>query len=233
MTLTLGGMLRDLMQVDEETWGLYAFTRELLNRRISPEDKPEMIAKAIACGREYALRLRREHGAADVRTIAERLALKVEFRDVLLTGKRVLFANYTPPGQIDIMVEPVSRAVQLLAEEAPGLVELFTQDDIIDTILGHEIFHYIEDQAEQDIYTRTERIRLWTFLGYKHFSTIRTLGEIAAMAFSQELNQRKYSPYILDVLLYYSYDSSSAEKIYRDVLGVSSGRCRKAVEDDQ
>jgi len=31
----------------------------------------------------------------------------------------------------------------------------------------------------------------------------------------------KYSPFILDILLYYCYDSSSAEKIYRDVLEMS------------
>ncbi len=68
-------------------------------------------------------------------------------------------------------------------------------------------------------------------MGFKNYSTIRTLGEIGAMAFTKELNGLKYSPFILDILLYFSYDSSGAGKIYRDVLGVNLGRCRETVED--
>lgn len=94
----------------------------------------------------------------------------------------------------------------------------------MNTILGHEIYHFVEDRFAQEIYTRTERILLWKLLGLKNYSTIRTLSEVGAMAFTQELNRLRYSPFILDVLLYYAYDSASAETITRDVLGVSSGK---------
>lgn len=224
-------MIQDLLQVDDESWGLYALSRDLLKERIPADKKAEMIIKATACGREYAQRTIREFGCRDAHTIAEKLKLKIVSKDVNLTGNRILFACYTPPDEIEIMTEPIQKAVQLILKKESKLIELFDNHSIMDTILGHEIFHYLEDQFEQEIYTRTEKILLWNFLGYKNYSTIRTLGEIAAMAFTKELNGLTFSPFILDVLLYYGYNSSSAEKIYRDVLGMISGRCRETVED--
>ena len=320
----LAEMIHNLLKVDEETWGLYAFSRDLLNRRIPAEVRKEMITRAGICGKEYAQRIIRECGSSDTRTIAERLNLKIGFLDTFMTGKRVLFASYTSPDIIEIMEEPVHRAVSLISEEESIVVELFRQDGIItsdnipvpnvvsahqrhevadamgaceqgimspdiipvpnvvsahqrhevadamgaceqgimspdiipvpnvvsahqrhevadamgacehgimNTILGHEIFHFVEEQFEQEIYTRTEKIRLWSFMGFKNYSTIRALSEIGAMAFTKEINRLNFSPFILDILLYYSYDSSGAGKIYRDIIGMSSGRCRETVEN--
>ncbi|MEK3903768.1 hypothetical protein [Paenibacillus sp. FSL R7-0179] len=220
----LGELLYPLLEVDDEAWGMYAFSRDILNRRISPETKREMLKQARACGIEYAQRMMLEYGTRDVRVLAERMNLKLEFKDALMTGKRVLFASYTPPDRIEIMEEPLRRAAEQVREAGPGLVELFPQAGIMNTILGHEIYHFVEDRFAQEIYTRTERILLWKLLGLKNYSTIRTLSEVGAMAFTQELNRLRYPPFILDVLLYYSYDSASAETITRDVLGVSSGK---------
>lgn len=221
-------MLHNLLELDDETWGLYAFSRELLKKRILPDEKREMITEAIACGKEYARRTIQEFESADAHAIAEKMKLKVEFKNPVITGKRVLFARYTSPDNIEIMEGPVSQAVQLITKDAPKFVELFRQDDIINTVLGHEVFHFVEDQFEQEIYTRTKKILLWNFMGIKNYSTIRTLSEIGAMAFTKELNDLRYSPFIMDILLYYGYDSSGAEKIYRDVLESSSERCRNS-----
>jgi len=214
-------MIQNLLQVDDESWGLYAFSRDILKERISADKKLEMIKKAMDCGREYAQRMMRECGSSEVHTIAEKLKLKIVLQDEMITGKRILFACYTPPDEIEIMTEPVHKAVQLILKDESKLIEYFEKNSIMNIILGHEIFHYIEDQFEQKIYTRTEKILLWNLLGFKNCSTIRALGEIGAMAFTKELNGLKYSPFILDILLYYGYDSSSAEKIYRDVLEMS------------
>jgi hypothetical protein len=219
--LSLVEMIQNLLQVDDETWGLYAFSRDILKERIPEDKKLEMIRKAISCGKEYAQRIIREYGSSDVHVIAEKLKLKIVFQDAVMTGKRILFASYTPPDEVGIMTEPVDKAVQLILKDESVLIEYFQKNSIMNTILGHEIFHCIEDQFEQEIYTRTEKILLWNFFGFKNYSTLRSLGEIGAMAFTKELNGLKYSPFILDILLYYSYDSSNAEKIYHDVLELS------------
>lgn len=219
--LSLVEIIQNLLQVEDEAWGLYAFSRDILKDRIPADNRSEMIIKAMSCGREYAQRLLREYGTSDVNTIVERLKLKIVYQDAMMTGKRILFASYTPPGEIGIMTEPVGKAVQQILKDESSLFEYFQKERIMNTILGHEIFHYIEDQFEQEIYTRTEKILLWKLLGFKNYSTVRALGEIAAMAFTKELNGLQYSPFILDILLYYSYDSTSAEKIYHDVLEMS------------
>lgn len=221
-------MIQNLMKVDDESFGMYAFSRDLLRDRIPADKKSEMIKNAIACGRAYARRMISQYGSNDASTIAEHLKLKIVSQDAKLTGNRILFACYTPPNEIEIMSEPVSKAIQLILKKESILIEFFDKDSIMDTILGHEIFHYLEDQFEQEIYTRTEKILLWSFLGFKNRSTIRSLGEIGAMAFTKELNGLTYSPFILDVLLYYGYDSSSAGKIYQSVLGMISGKSRES-----
>ncbi|MBU3112598.1 hypothetical protein [Clostridium lacusfryxellense] len=222
--LSLVEMIEKLLQVDDEAWGLYAFSRDILKERIPEGKKIEMIRKAMSCGREYAERTIREYGSSDVNIIAEKLKLNIVFQDAAMIGTRILFASYTPPDEIGIMTEPVNKAVELISKEESILIDYFQKYSIINTMLGHEIFHCVEDRFEKEIYTRTEKILLWNFIGFKNNSTLRALGEIGAMAFTKELNGLKYSPFILDILLYYSYDSVSAEKIYRDVLEMSSGR---------
>lgn len=211
-------IIEDLLKIDDKVWGLYAFSRDILKERIPKDKKIDMIKSAIDCGREYAQRIIMECGTADVNAIANKLKLKIILQDEKITGKRILFACCTPPDEIIIMTEPVNKAVHMILMDDSKIFEYLKKDSIVNIILGHEIFHCIEDKYEQEIYTRTEKILLWNFLGFKNYSTIRALGEIGAMAFTKELNGLKFSPFILDILLYYSYDSSSAEKIYHDIL---------------
>lgn len=215
--LVLVDMLENLSKVNDETWGLYTFSRDVLRERIPEVKKLEMIKKAIECGREYAQDVIDKYGSSDVHVIAEKLKLKVAFEDELISGKRILFACYTPPNEITIMTEPVEKALHLISNYQSTFIESLQKNIIINTILGHEIFHHIEEVFEEKIYTRTEKILLWNFFGFKNLSTIRALSEIGAMAFTKELNGLKYSPCILDIFLYYGYDSLNAEKIYKEV----------------
>ncbi|ABX44112.1 hypothetical protein [Lachnoclostridium phytofermentans] len=225
-------MIQNLMEVDDVTWGLYAFSRDQLKRCITEEEKIQMIQKAIACGKDYAHLILREVGSNDPHVIAKKFDLQVIQKSEEITGSHILFALYTPPNQIQIMNEPIHRAIQLINKEKSILIELFRQDSIISTILGHEIFHFLEQKYEKEIYTQTEKVVLWKLFGYRYYSTIRALSEIGAMAFTRELNGLCYSPFLLDVLLFYSYSSVNARKIYDDIIGISSGRCRLIVEDN-
>ena len=219
--LVLVDMLENLSKVNDETWGLYAFSRDILKERIHETKKLDMIKKAIECGRQYAQYVIHEYGSSDLNVIVEKLKLKVLLKDGLISGKRILFASYTPPNEIIIMTEPVENAIKLIANNKSTLIEYLQKNIIINTILGHEIFHYIEEVFKDEIYTRTEKILLWNFFGFKNLSTIRALSEIGAMAFTKELNGLKYSPFILDIFLYYGYDSLNGEKIYQEVLEMS------------
>lgn len=205
-------MAEKLFKVPDRSWGMYAFSRDILKNKVTDKEKEAMIEKAIRCGEETAAKAMKEFGTNDPWIIAEKLKLKVEFTDRGQIADRVLFALFTPPDRVEIMTEPISR----LTEES-GLDGLMTKEEVIKLILGHEIFHYMEEEIE-GIYTRNEKIILWNVLGFKNKSTLRALSEIGGMYFSRKINGISYSPFALDILLYYNYSPDEALKMYREVL---------------
>ena len=205
-------MAEGLAQVSDLSWGMYAFARDILRDKVSEEEKRRMIELAICCGYDMADKVMCSQGTWDPWELAEKLKLKVEYGDNGQTADRVLFALFTPPNLIQIMKEPIELAVKC------GLPEGFlTSDQIQRLILGHEIFHYLEEE-EEGIYTRREKVVLWKVLGHKSESTVRALSEIAGMYFSKKINGFLYSPFALDILLYYNYNPNEALNIYREVL---------------
>lgn len=200
--------------VDDRAWGMYAFSRDVLRDKVDSARKEEMIQRAIRCGYETADKIMDRLGTSDPGEIAGELGLQVEYLEKGQIADRVLFALFTPPDRIQIMKEPIDKVI-----ESGALNGFKTRQQIEDLIMGHEIFHYLEEEDE-GIYTRTEKIRLWKVLGFENRSTIRALSEIAGMYFSKKLNRFPYSPFALDILLYYNYNSEEALKMYREVTGI-------------
>lgn len=208
----LRSMAEELFEVKDQSWGMYAFSRDILRDKVDAAQKESMIRRSIRCGEDMADQAIERFGTRDPWEMAEKLKLKVEFTDRGQIADRVLFALFTPPDRVEIMTEPIERAV-----EQGKLSDLITKEEIQKLILGHEIFHYLEEE-EEGIYTRNEKIVLWNLLGFKNKSTIRALSEIGGMYFSKKLNKISYSPFALDILLYYNYSPDEALKMYREVL---------------
>lgn len=210
--MTLARMICDLKTVSEEAWGMYAFSRDPLRDKISGEKKREMIKRSIACGREKARWAMERFRTREPDVMAEKLGLQVISRDKGQIADRLLFALFTPPNQVEIMEEPMKKA-QALADCLEGI----DVDTMRRLILGHEIYHFLEEE-DPEIYTRREKIELWKFLGFRNRSTVRALSEIAGMYFSGALTQFCCSPFALDVILYYGYDVQAAEGLYREIM---------------
>ncbi len=208
----LQSMAQELFKVKDESWGMYAFSRDILRDKIDGTQKESMIRRSIRCGEDMADQAANRLGTRNPWEMAEKLKLKVEFTERGQLADRVLFALFTPPDRIEIMTEPMERAVK-----QGGLSDLISKEQMTKLILGHEIFHYLEEE-EEGIYTKNEKITLWKFLGLKNKSTIRTLSEIGGMYFSKKINGISYSPFALDILLYYNYSPDEALKMYREVL---------------
>ncbi len=205
-------LAEQLLQVDDISWGMFAFSRDILGNRINRAEKKEMILKAMRCGQEKAEEIIKFMGISDPWELAEKWKLNVEYLDRGQTADRVLFALFTPPDRIQIMKEPIKRAA------GNGMFnDLITEEQMVKLILGHEIFHYLEEEDE-DIYTRKEKIVLWKLFGYENKSSVRALSEIAGMYFSKKINEFSYSPFALDILLYYNYNPDEALRMYRELL---------------
>ena len=215
MSLTLQEMVVQLSKISPISWGMYAFSRDPLKNKIDDATKKEMIEKAIDCGIKNAQWVIKTYKTNNPIEIANQLGLQVNSVCKGQVADRVLFALFTPPNTIDIMEEPIEKAVSSLET-----MNIISKETLYNLILGHEIFHFLEEEDES-IYTRNEKIVLWNFFGIKNRSTIRALSEIAGMYFSLTLTSFVCSPFALDVILYYNYNTKESIKIYNDILQFS------------
>ena len=102
-----------LEHVTEEAWGRYAFAREPLEQKFTPEQKDVYTAKANACGHEWAKRVSEKYGTKDPKILAEKMGMKVKTPKVPTGGGVVLFAQYVQPDEITIFTDCVEKAAAL------------------------------------------------------------------------------------------------------------------------
>jgi len=215
--ITLNEMIENLQKVSDLTWGRYAFSRDILKDKITEAEKTIMITEAIRCGEEYADSTLLEFGDGRMEDIAQKYGLKVTINDEKMTANKVIFALFTPPDHISIMKEPIAKVKYLLEKLTENKEIVINSDQITDILIGHEIFHYLEEKNEKEIFTR-KKIKLWSLPFYTNYSTIRALGEIAGMYYTKKMNHLSYSPFMMDVILYFGFDPLEARKIYQEIM---------------
>ena len=110
--MTLGEMIERLSKVDDISWGMYAFSRDVLCRKIDDARKQDMIRKAMECGTRKAEETAVRFGTEDPWEIAKSLGLSIVFPKEATVGGRILFALFTPPNQTHIMREPIEKAAE-------------------------------------------------------------------------------------------------------------------------
>lgn len=206
-------MAQTLAGFSEEEWGKYAFSREPLEGRFTSGQKRDYTAAANACGREWAERMAEKYSTRSPRLLAGKMGMKVKMPRTPVGGELVLFAQFVQPDEITIFMDCIDRAAALRQESGCPLLE---RDLLMDILLSHELFHAVEEQHSGEIYTRTEKVELWR-KPFSNRSEIACLSEIAAMAFAARLTGITVSPYMLDVLLVYSYDKNAAFGLYNEI----------------
>lgn len=210
----LAVMARRLAGFTEEQWGIYAFNREPLEGKFDLQQKQEYIRKANACGKEWAVRMRKKFQTSSPKEIAVKMGLKISSSDTYAGGNQLVFAQFTRPDQITIYMDCIRRASRLREESGCDLLD---KERLFNVLLAHELFHAIEEQYSDEIYTMTEKVELWR-KPFSNRSPIACLSEIGAMAFARELLGLDTSPYMLDVLLVYAYDREVSWRLYEEIV---------------
>lgn len=213
--LPLREMTEGLRGLPDEAFGLYAWSREPLNRKVSKEKQLQYIVEADKCGRREALLMKEEFGSSDPKFLAEKLGITVKSPDFPNGGGTVTFAQYVEPDEVTIFMDTVKKAGERIAEE--NLSRLLGDVEVYDLLLAHEIFHYVEFEKTDEILTQTEKIELWR-KPFSNKSRLICLSEMAGMAFARELMGLAYSPYLFDVLLMYSYNKAAATSLYEEMM---------------
>jgi hypothetical protein len=219
--LDLREMMETLIPVSDETWGRYAFRRELLRRRLTEEQKQELTRGSLSCGAECARSMAADYGTRNPAQIALERGAAVSFPRRPGGGKfadRILFAQFTEPDKLEVFTDCIEKAGEVIEEQ--GLNALFGLASIRDILLAHELFHLIEFQERATIFTQTQRIDLWSLKIIHNRSRVLCLGEIAGMRFTRELLGLDFSPYIMDVFLLYLYRPQAASDLYRSLLKI-------------
>jgi len=224
-------MLEDLILNDDISWGKYAFSREPLNGKFNDEQRSELTLKCNACGVEYARKYVSQYNESQPVGLAEKLGVKVFYPEIPQNADRVLFAEYKDPNKVYIYTDAVKKAYDTMNESQCRDI-LGNDLNITNVLLAHELFHYIEEQNAETIFTRTEKVELWAPKPLHNRSGINVLSEIAAMAFARELTGLSYSPYLMDVFLVFGYNPEEASGLYEEMME-HAGKIARLPEDIQ
>ena len=210
-------MLKDLTGIPFADWYRYAFSREPLNGKFHDDQRRKWMEQSISCGYQYADRVCREYHCQTPEELAEALGMKVSYPTFPEKTDRVLFAEFRVPDQISIYMDAIDRIRRY--RHLPEVEEALTKElKITSLLLAHELFHFVEEAYKAEIFTRTEKIRLWSVGPLHNDSGIMILGEIAAMAFAQRLTGIPYAPYVMDVFLVYGYSPEEASGLYEEMM---------------
>mgnify|MGYP001313589077 FL=1 len=220
--ISFNTILNELKQVPLEVWGRYAIERDILYKKVKPEEYDQLIYEADQCGILYAKKIIEETKSKDPFQIADKLGINVTMGDSKPGSKRIVFATFTTPNNVILMQTPILKTVQFVTNIEDIDHSDFTNQKIKEVLLSHELFHYIENKYKKEIYTQTKKITLWKLFGYEHKSNLRVLSEIAAMAFARTLGDIKYSPYMYDVIMYYPYDKAGASRIFNHIMKIKN-----------
>lgn len=213
-------LVKDLMKIDDVFWGNYVFSRDILNEKFSDDDRRRWIFESLNCGRKYAQMVAEKAQSSDPATISSLLGAKIYYIKEDQGRDHALFANFTTPNEIHI-VSNVLKSIEPINIDGNIIIDSSSVEKVL---IAHELFHYIEETNKKEIFTRNEKVELWSIGSFKNTSTIRSLGEIAAMSFSKELNGIGYSPFILDVIIVYGFNKNLAYKIYTQVMDMCSSK---------
>ena len=163
----------------------------------------------------------RRFAGHDTDEVSEGVASASHIRELVLKGQLDGLSGLMPESSLYGLLREMSEGrapARLSKGEAAVLLGLrkMTKERLLEILLAHELFHAVEEQYAGEIFTRTEKIELWR-KPFSNRSVISCLSEIAAMAFARQLSGLSVSPYMLDVLLVYSYDKNTSYGLYDEI----------------
>lgn len=194
----------------------YAFRRDPLYGKLTPELCTELGEKARTCGQAEAQKLIERYPGKTPMELCDMLGIR-QMRQVMPQDQsRVLFAQFVEPNEITLFTDCLDTAGRYAQAEGP--LSVLKTEVLVQILLAHELFHAME-KRDRSLFTRAYRLNLWNFGPFHNDSPLVALGEIAGMAFAKKLMRMDFCPFVLDALLLYGYDADAACSICDEILG--------------
>lgn len=211
----LDEMFPRLIQFSDEVYGLYGLKRDLLYGKVGTEERIALICRCIEEGNQCAGEVMDRFGNILPSQIAAAAGISIQRPFMPAGGGRVLFAEFEEPAEIRVYQSAIEKAGK--AMETYHLEPYFCNISIEEILIAHELFHWLEMERKDSIFTRNYQINLWQLGPYRHRSRLASLSEITAMSFAKRLTGLPFSPYMLDVFLSYAYQPDIGGALYYEV----------------
>ncbi len=205
----------ELLKLNDFEWGMYAFSRDPLEGKLSVEEKRELIIQANKCGAEQAEKLKVQFGIKSVKEYAKKLKIQIIREDSDGSDNYIVFAKFNYPDKATIYSGNVKKVEKLIEEN--GMGKLLGHVNIESMLLAHEMYHYFEE-SDKEIFTKTKKIVLWKLGSLQYKSKLIALSEIAAMSFARELLNLNYNPYLFDAIMLYPHDAKKTQSLIDEIL---------------
>jgi len=209
--------IRDLQQLTDEDWARYAFLSEPLVNRLSLEQRKEYRQETTLNAIHLAQEIRQQYGNISPDIVVRKLNLNLVEKNAQEGGGFSMFACFEEPNTITVFRDNADATDKLIDEK--GLREVVGDIKTVDLLISHELYHFLEF-SRSDVYSVSTRIKVWQIGPLKNISRIKCLGEIGAMAFARELLGLSYSPNLFNVLMLYTQNPVSAERLFMRMVNV-------------
>jgi hypothetical protein len=210
---TINEMIDNCKNIDDKVWGLYTLKRDFFFEHLA-NDKLDCIHSSILCGVEEARKLRKQFPSNSPTDIATALGLTIRSEPPFALKGFYLFAEFHEPDEIVLYQDVIDGAENMAKDSGISLFHL----PFADHFIAHELFHYIE-MNDDTLYTNKTTLSLKSLIpGKRKNVRLKSLGEIAGMAFAKELLNIDYSPLLLDIMLLYPRDIAAATAIYNEII---------------
>jgi len=215
--------MRAIIQIDDYVWGQYAFSRDPIRRKISIDKKEELIKKAISCGHEEAMKIKKAYGKNAVSEYCKDAGIQIILKESEGSDGYIVFAQYNSPNKVTLYQKNIERVNTWIKDN--HLSSLLERIDVKQLLIAHEIFHHLE-YIHPDIITQTEKIELWRLGPFKNESKAIAVSEIAAMSFARTLMDISYNPYVFDVVMLYPHNDEKVQTLIADIMEINK-QCKE------
>ncbi|MDL2324917.1 hypothetical protein LJC61_07200 [Ruminococcaceae bacterium OttesenSCG-928-A16] len=207
-------MLAGVAALPQQAWVNYAFEKEPLAHRITPEEQQQLYAEAWRCGEQAAEQVAQKYGTRAPKKLVAGMQLKLAYSKKEMDGILPIFAHFMLPRNITIYSQYSQKAQECYEDEGKTCLGALNVENVL---IAHEIFHFVEEEQKSSIYTQTKKVQIWK-KPFTRFSSLAILSEIAGMAFAQKLLNLPFAPYVMDVLLLYALNIDAANVLYNSLV---------------
>jgi len=188
-------IVQQALGCDDAVWYRYLLQKDLCGCALSSDETRAVIGGAVQTANDMAKRVTAQYGALSPRELARELQLNLVYTREELREPYLYMGLYDPAVRtITVNDSAVLQVAQFIGDNE---LDSFTRsDDIVDSIVLHEIFHALEEE-NSGIYTRSRMLER-SMLCIRYKRGLAGASEVAAVQFSKCMAGMAYSPCIFE-----------------------------------